>query len=172
MKPHQLSLQQIAKNFRTDTQNWLSEVEAQHRKESYGPNTLPEVPPKTWLAIFFSQFQSPLTYILLVAAVIIFFAGPDTLDAFIISGVLLFNSVIGTIQEGRVSNILASLKRFIKSDCIVIRDGQRHLVEDKDLVLGDVIFLQGGQRIPADARIIESNNLQVDEARSEERRVG
>src|SRR3972149_12272451 len=164
MKPHQLSLQQIAKNFQTDMYEGLSENEAAIRRERYGPNTLPEVTPKSWLSIFISQFQNPLIYILLVAAVIIFFAGPDTLDAFVITGVLLFNSVIGTIQEGRVSNILASLKRFIKSDCIVIRDGQRHLVEDKDLVLGDVIFLQGGQRIPADARIIGSNNLQVDEA--------
>lgn len=164
MKPYQLSVTEISKKFFTDLYTGLSKKQVSTRLEDYGHNVLPEVKRSSWLSIFISQFQSPLIYILLIAATIIFFVGEDKIDAFIISGVLFFNAIIGTIQEGRAENILESLKRFIKSNSIVLREKTKVLVEDIDLVVGDVIVLQEGQRVPADARIVESNNLQIDEA--------
>lgn len=111
-----------------------------------------------------SQFQSPLIYVLLIAAIIIFFVGSQKLDAFIISGILLFNAIIGTIQEGRTANIVATLRHFIATKSVVIRDGQHHIIDDRDLVPGDLIILKEGERVPADARVIHAERLKVDES--------
>src|SRR5207247_2095396 len=105
-------------HLKTNIQAGLSQAEAQKRLKKYGYNTLPEVKHKTWFTIFLSQFTSPLIYILLIAAAIIFFVGNDKKDAFIISGILLFNAIIGTIQEGRTHKIIESLKRLIKTTAI------------------------------------------------------
>ncbi len=164
MKFYQTTILNSINKLKTNIDHGLSAQEVQKRLQEYGYNELPEGKQHTWLNIFIDQFKSPLIYILLAAATIIFFVGEDKLDAFVISGVLLFNAIIGTVQEGRTQNIIASLKRFIKTNCVVIRDGKKTVVEDKDLVPGDIILIQEGQRIPADARIIESNNLQVDES--------
>lgn len=164
MKPYRTNIEQVARYFGTRLHTGLSQKELEGRRVKYGPNTLPEAPHESWLHVFIRQFQNPLIYILLIAAVIIFIAGPDKLDAFIISGVLFFNAIIGTIQEGRTRSILESLKRYLVSTSVVLRDGKKLLVNDEDLVVGDIILLQEGQRIPADARIVESNNLQMDEA--------
>src|SRR5205807_2135794 len=93
-----------------------------------------------------------------------FIFGEDKLDAFIISGVLFFNAILGTIQEARTKNIIENLKHYIKTESVVLRDGTKTAIDDKNLVVGDIIFLQEGQRVPADARIIISNNLRLDEA--------
>lgn len=165
MKPElDISLQQLERTYNTNVSSGLSKKEAQARLQEDGPNALPEAKQETWAIVFLRQFQSPLIYMLLAAALIIFFVGEDKLDAFIISGVLLFNAVVGTIQEGRTRSILQSLKRFVKTNTIAIRGGKRVLVDDVDLVKGDIILLQEGQRIPADAYVVESNSLQLDEA--------
>ena len=164
MNPYQQTIDTVEKTYQTNSITGLSKEQAKQRLLKQGPNVLPKGRRPTWLSIFISQFQSPLIYILLVAAIIIFFVGEDKLDAFIISAVLFFNAIIGTIQEGRTSNILESLRRFVKTDSIVLRDGAKIIVQDQELVVGDVILLQEGQRVPADARIIISNNLQIDEA--------
>lgn len=164
MEPHLQTIAQLIAELKTNLQTGLSKKEVETLRATYGPNSLPEHLPKSWIAIFFSQFKSPLIYILMLAAVIIYFVESEKKDAYIISIVLLFNAIIGTIQEGRARNIMLSLKRFIKSECFVIRDGKKLLVEDEELVPGDLILLQEGQRVPADARVIESNNLQIDQA--------
>jgi len=102
--------------------------------------------------------------VLLISAVIIFFVGPQKLDAFIITGILLFNAIIGTVQEGRTSNIVASLRHFITTKSVVVRDGKHHIIDDKDLVPGDLIILKEGERVPADARVIEVERLKIDES--------
>lgn len=164
MKAYRASVEQVARYFGTRVASGLSHRELDGRRAKYGRNTFPEAPRETWVHIFLRQFQSPLIYILLIAAAIIFFAGPDKLDAFIISGVLFFNAIIGTLQEGKTQKILESLQQYLVSTSLVLRDGKKVLVEDADIVVGDIIILQEGQRVPADARIIESNNLYVEEA--------
>ncbi len=164
MNAYEQTVSQVEKEFHTNEKTGLTEREARERLQREGKNELPEGKRDTWFFIFISQFQSPLIYILLVAAVIIFFVGEHRLDAFIISGVLLFNAIVGTIQEGRTSNIIASLRRFIRTKTIVIRDGKHQIIDDEDVVVGDLIVLKEGERVPADARVVQENRLQIDEA--------
>jgi len=164
MKPYQLEIEDVEKQFNTSIESGLSEQEVERRLREYGHNTLPEAPPTHWFITFLHQFQSPLIYILVAAAALIGIVGRDPLDAFIISGVLIFNAIIGTIQERRTQHAIESLKRFIKTSSVVLRDGTKLVIDDSDLVVGDVILLQEGQRIPADARLVTTHGLQIDEA--------
>lgn len=164
MKWYQESAEDVITHFGTDKFHGLTSAQVKKRLARDGENVLPDVEVKTLWSIFLSQFQNPLIYILLIAAIIIFIVSDDKRDAFIISGVLLFNAILGTVQEGRTRNIIEGLKRFIKTESIVLRNGEKVVVEDKDLVIGDIIFLQEGQRIPADARLVTSHNVQVDES--------
>ena len=159
-----LTFEQLEQRYKTDLNRGLTSQEAQSRLTFHGPNALPEAKQDTWLKVFARQFQNPLIYILFVAALIIFAAGENKLDAFIILGVLCFNAIVGAVQEGRTQSILQQLKRFIATNSIVIRDGKKIQVDDTFLVPGDIILLQEGQKVPADVYVLESNALQLDEA--------
>jgi P-type Ca2+ transporter type 2C len=141
----------------------LSHEEAALRLKKYGHNRLPEEKGDSYLKIFVRQFKDPLIYVLLAAALIVFFL-KEPRDSFIILFVLIFNAVIGTIQEGKAQNILAALKNLAQTTATVIRDGEEMIIPDTDIVPGDVVILQEGERVPADCRVIYSNNLKVDEA--------
>lgn len=164
MELHQASINQLIKLLRIDPLRGLNSDDIVKQRMRYGANVLKGRKQSSWILVFLSQFTSPLIYILLAAASIIYFFGPDKLDAFIIAGVLFFNAIVGTIQEGRTRTLLAGLKKFIICQCVVIRDGKKLLIDDTDLVVGDIILVQEGMRVPADARLIESNNLRVDES--------
>lgn len=164
MKAYRQTIEQLVQKLDSNIKTGLTKQEVERRIKTHGLNELPARKRAGWFAIFLSQFQNPLIYILVAAAAIIFFVGETRIDAFIISGVLIFNAIIGTIQEGRTESIIESLKRFIKTQSIVIRDGKKEVVQDTHLVPGDIILLQEGQRVPADARVIESNNMKVDES--------
>ncbi len=142
----------------------LSDQQVRQQRALYGYNELPEEVQPSWVWIFITQFASPLIYILVIAAVLIFFVADDRLDAFIILGILLFNALVGTFQEGRTRKILGSLKRLIVSDCVVIRNDRKSIIPTRELVPGDLIVIQEGQRVPADAQVIEAYNLALDEA--------
>ncbi len=165
----------------TDPQNWpskslsellgslhstelgLSGVEVLVRQKKFGPNQLPEGKVDGLPTIFFRQFQSPLIYILFIAGAVVFLIG-ELVDASIILGVLIFNSIVGTIQEGKAQNTLLALKNFVETKATVIRDEIEIIIPDTEIVPGDVILLQEGERIPADARLLVANNLKLDEA--------
>ena len=164
MKPYQSPIDLVISHVNSNKMQGLSETEVKKRLQRDGYNILPDVERKTIFSIFISQFKNPLIYILLLAAVIIFIVGEDKLDAFIISGVLFFNAILGTVQEGRTRNIIESLRRLIRTDSVVLRNGTKTIMPDRELVVGDIILFHEGQRVPADARIIESNNVQVDES--------
>lgn len=164
MKPYQIDIEIILQTLDVNPELGLSHQEVAKRQQLHGYNILKAIKQRTIFSIFISQFQNPLVYILFFAALIIFIFGQDKLDAFIISGVLFFNAILGTIQETRTKNIIENLKQYIKTESVVLRDGTKIIVDDKDLVVGDIIFLQEGQRVPADARIIISNNLRINEA--------
>ena len=157
-------VQEVLRELKTDQKTGLSAAQVQEHRLMFGSNELLEKPRDSWFIIFIRQFKSPLIYILLVAAAVIFFIGKDKFDALIVSGVLFFNAIVGTLQEGRASNILEGLKRFVKMSSVVLRDGEKLFIDDDQLVVGDIIFLQEGERVPADARIIESNNVRIDQA--------
>src|SRR3989344_8933026 len=96
---------------------------AKERIKKYGQNSLPEEKPHSKLKLFLNQFQSPLIYILLVASAIIFLMG-ETTDSFIILAVLLFNAVVGVIQEGKAQNTLLALKKFVETNAPVLRQSK------------------------------------------------
>ena len=141
----------------------LTKEEATERFQKYGLNKLPEGKVDGLLIIFLRQFKSPLIYILFAAAGIVFAMG-EVIDASIIFAVLLFNAIVGTIQEGKAQNILLALKKFAETSATVLRDGKELIVLDTEVTPGDIIILQEGEKVPADARIIFSNTLKVDEA--------
>ena len=141
----------------------LTKEEATERFQKYGLNKLPEGKVDGLLIIFLRQFKSPLIYILFAAAGIVLAMG-EVIDASIIFAVLLFNAIVGTIQEGKAQNTLLALKKFAETSATVLRDGKELIVLDTEVMPGDIIILQEGEKVSADARIIFSNTLRVDEA--------
>lgn len=141
----------------------LTENEVNKYHKRYGYNKLEVKETDSLLKIFFSQFTNPLTIVLLLAAGLIFITNKK-IDGFIISGILLFNAVIGTVQEGKAKKILSKIKKYIKEECIVIREKQKKLIHTTDLVPNDIIVLEEGMLIPADCNVLESYNIKVDEA--------
>ncbi len=141
----------------------LSENEAKRRLEIYGPNKLSDAPVDSAFKIFIKQFQSPLIYILLVSSITVFFLG-ERADAYIILFVLIANAFIGFFQEGKAQNTLAALKKFTKTDAVVIRDTREIVISDEEIVVGDMVVLREGDKLSADVRILDSTNLKVNES--------
>lgn len=157
-----LSISSVFKELKSSRKG-LSRKEAKKRLRRDGPNKLPEFKADSLFVIFLRQFKSPFIYILLVAGGIVFATG-EAMDGFIIISVLLFNSIIGTIQEGKARNILLALKKITKTQTAVLRDGKEMIISDEGVVAGDIIILREGEKVPADARILSSNSLQIDES--------
>lgn len=145
------------------SEHGLGYAEATLRLKLYGQNKLPEAKVDGIFTIFLRQFQSSLIYILVVASIVVFIIG-EVVDGSIILAVLLFNAIVGTIQEGKAQNTLLALKKFVETKATVLRDDKEVIIPDTELVPGDILILQEGEKIPADARIIMSHNLKIDEA--------
>lgn len=141
----------------------LSSAEAILRLKQHGQNKLPEAKVDGNFVIFLRQFQSPLIYILIAASIAVFVIG-EVVDGSIILAVLLFNAIVGTIQEGKAQNTLLALKKFVETKATVLRDDKEIIISDTELVPGDILILQEGEKVPADMRVIVSHNLKVDEA--------
>lgn len=141
----------------------LTSVEAKARLRLYGENGLPSPRPRSALMRFIIQFHNVLIYVLLASAVATALM-QHWLDAGVIAGVILINAVIGFIQEGKAEAALVAIRRMLSPRATVLRDGQRIEIAAEHLVPGDVVYLQSGDRVPADLRLIESKNLHVDEA--------
>jgi P-type Ca2+ transporter type 2C len=133
------------------------------QKKKFGPNTFPSSPTHSLFTLFISQFFSPLILILVAAAIVIAFLG-ERADSLIIGIILTFNALIGTYQEGKAEATLDSLKHFSKTNASVLRDGREQIISDEDVVVGDVIIVREGEKVPTDARIIEVNACYVDES--------
>ncbi len=141
----------------------LTSPEAALRLAQYGRNLLPAAPPPSVLLIFLRQFRSPLIYILLLAAVVSLMVS-EPRDAIFIGIVLLLNGVIGTMQEYSAGRAALALRALEQPHARAIRDGQVQEIEAAILVPGDVILLDAGERVPADADLLESNDLLCDES--------
>ena len=159
---HTITKEKIFQSLET-SEGGLTHAEARVRLEKGGANTLPEGRPTSLLYIFLSQFQSPLIYTLLGASGLVYIIG-ETADALIILVVLLFNAVVGAFQEGRAQNTLLALRKYVETRAIVLRGSKEYIIKDSEVVPGDILILNEGEKIPADARIIESQGLKLDEA--------
>jgi len=161
-KWYKLSVKEVLEKLSSST-NGLTDEEAEKRLAQFGPNQLVARPPESLFIIFLRQFKSPLIYILLIAAIISYFFG-KTSNVAVILAVLLVNAVMGFIQESRAARLMESLKELTSPKAKVFRAGGLVEIPTKDIVPGDVILLESGTKISADARVIESKRLQVNEA--------
>ena len=141
----------------------LTEDGARDRLVQYGPNELTGKKKTPAIMVFLRQFLSPLIYVLLVAAVISVIVG-HFIDAGVIMGVLLLNSVIGFIQEARAEKAMEALIQMAAPRAKVRRGGRVQLIPAREMVPGDVLLLETGDRVPADARLVDVSNLKVNEA--------
>lgn len=163
MNWYKVSAKSVCEELGVDVDSGLSHREAAKRLASYGPNELAKKKKETILLIFLRQFKSPLIYILILAAGVVFALG-QVIDALVILAVLILNSVIGAFQEGKAKNSLEKLKSLTRHKALVIRGGVEVLISSEEVVLGDVLVLKEGDRIVADARLITLESLKVDES--------
>lgn len=145
------------------TEQGLSSEEAQTRLRRYGKNSLPQQPPPTWWQIFARQFQSPLIYVLVAAAVVAIIVG-DAKDAGFIAAVLLINAAIGAYQEFRAEQSSRALQQLLHIHASTIRDNEVVEIDAEDIVPGDIVWLESGNRVPADLRLISSHGLEIDQS--------
>jgi magnesium-transporting ATPase (P-type) len=160
---HARSVAEVSAALESDPGAGLSVEEARARLARVGPNALPEAPRSSLLRVFVHQFQSPLVYLLLVAAGVALLLGEHS-DAIVIVVVVALNAGIGTFQEGRAERSLAALRSVAQQRARVVRGGREIEIAARELVPGDVISLQAGDAIGADARVIEAAQLSVAEA--------
>jgi len=156
---HSGSLKEVYQQFGS-SENGLSSRQAQKNLEKYGYNELKKEKKASKLKLFFSQFNSFIIYILLAATIISAVLG-EWIDAAVIFMIIILNGVFGFIQENKAEKAIEALKRLASLKATVIRDGKTMKINSKDLVPGDVIILETGAKIPADARIIEAVNLKT-----------
>jgi len=141
----------------------LSNSAAAQRRAQYGPNALPRQTSPGLSRIFVSQFKSPLIYVL-VAAALVSLVIKEFSDAIFISAVLLLNAVIGTVQEYSAQRSADALQKMMTTRARVLRAGEAYEINSEDIVPGDIVLLESGERVPADMRILESHNLEIDES--------
>ncbi|MCD9624126.1 cation-translocating P-type ATPase [Rhabdothermincola salaria] len=160
---HVLAAAEAAERLEVDPTVGLSSAEVVERTARYGPNRLAETPPRPRWKLFLDQFRSGIVVLLAGAAVLAAVFG-DLKDPIVIAVVLLINAVLGYTQEAKASNALAALEEMLISRVRVRRDGEVREVVTDDLVPGDVVLLEAGDRVPADGRILMAANLSVDES--------
>ncbi len=160
---HAASAEEVLKSLRSDPGQGLSAVEVQRRQEEFGPNELRKEKAVSPFALFFNQFKNLLIIILLAATVLSVLVG-EMLDAALIVAIVLLSAGLGFIQEYKAEQALEKLKRMLSPTITVLREGKETDVPSKDLVPGDILLLEAGDRIPADARLVEVRSLECDEA--------
>ncbi len=141
----------------------LSSAEAAERLKIYGHNQIREAEELHPFFIFLGQFKSPIVWILL-AAMIISLVVKEYVDFYVIGAIVVLNAILGFVQEYRAERAIEALKKMISLKATVLRDGQESEIDASEVVPGDIILLDTGDKIPADARLLESVNLQTQEA--------
>jgi len=141
----------------------LTSKEAQKRLEQNGKNTLPQKKKESVFSIFISEFKDPMILLLVVAIIASLIVG-ETIDALAIVFIVLVDVIMGTYQENKANNTAEALSNLVTVKTIVLRDGKEVEIDSSDLVVGDIIVLDSGDKISADARVIEAHNLTVDES--------
>ena len=160
---HSLAVEEVTQILASDLENGLTTDEAARRRQTFGFNQLPLRTSKSPYQLFLQQFNQPLLYILLLAGIITLFL-QDWLDAGVIFAVVLINAIIGYIQEFKAENALAALAASITTEVTVIREGKEQTLPSEELVPGDLVELNTGDKVGADLRLILVNNLQTDES--------
>ena len=160
---HHRSMGDILSQLETDATHGLSISAVVQRRSQFGDNALTKVKHKSLLKIWFEQFKSPLIYILVIAAVITALL-QDWVDAIVIAIVVILNALIGFVQEAKATRAMEALSRSMQSQATVLRKGEKRKIPATELVPGDIVLLQSGDKVPADLRLLMSQSLQVNES--------
>ncbi|MFH0887337.1 MAG: cation-translocating P-type ATPase [bacterium] len=160
---YQLSIQKVSEILKTDINSGLDEVEVQKRFAESGPNELKASARVSPWVLFFSQFKNILIQILLIATLLSAFLG-HTVESIAIAVIVLFAVILSFIQEYRAERAIEALRRMAAPTANVVRNGKEKKIPARELVPGDVILVKAGDKIPADARVVQSFNLQIEEA--------
>ena len=160
---HSLDPATALSRLESDFYHGLTEAEATARHLRHGPNEMKARGGRPGWLKFLLQFNQPLVYILLAAAAVSGLLG-EWVDAAVILGVVLINAIVGHIQEAKAERAIGALSRLVTTEATVRRDGRKLRLPSARLVPGDVVLLQSGDRVPADLRLVQVRNLQVEEA--------
>jgi magnesium-transporting ATPase (P-type) len=159
---HSLEIEEVLQKLSSERKG-ISSQEARERLSKYGPNQLPPPSSRSPFKRFFMQFHDVLIYVLLGASAITALMA-DWVDAGVILGVVVINAIIGFVQEGKAEEAVAAIRSILTYEAMVLRDGRRMSIKVEDIVPGDVVFLQSGDKVPADLRMFQVKNLQIEEA--------
>ena len=160
---HCKSIEELVSSYRTDLDQGLTTPEAQDRLLKFGANELAKEERVSPFALFLGQFKNTLIIILLVATILSAVLG-ELVDAAIIAVIVLFCAVLSFVQEYRADNALKALKKMLAPTIRIVRDGAEVRMPSREVVPGDIMILEAGDRLPADARLVEVHSLQCDEA--------
>lgn len=170
MSAHDIPIQELISELSADTEKGLTEQQVRDKRLKYGPNKLKEKKKKTFLQRFFEQFKDVMILILIVAAVISFVVAciekdpGEFIEPILILLIVVLNAIMGVVQESRAEKALDALKNMSAPHARVIRDGKERVIDAEELVPGDVIKLEAGDFVPADARLLSSSNLKSEES--------
>ena len=169
MEEYKQTIEEVRKVTEADPDTGLSSQEVDERRKKQGLNKFNEAPKESMIKKFFRSLSDFTTIILLVAAVISFYTAfatehGDLFEGLLIIAIVVINSVLSIVQEGNAEKALESLQDMNKQTATVIRDGKVTTVESEQLVVGDILVLESGDAISADARLIESSQLRVEES--------
>ena len=160
---YQGSKKEILEKIGSDPKKGLSSNEASSRLEKYGPNKIESSNKKSLSKKILEQILDPMVILLILASIVSMFTG-DKIEAIIIIAIVVINAIMSIYQEGQAEDSVAALQKMSSPEATVIRDGKRGKVKAEDLVPGDIVVLETGGIIPADIRLLDSRNLQIDES--------
>ncbi|WP_367104810.1 cation-translocating P-type ATPase [uncultured Psychrobacter sp.] len=160
---HSKTKEQVVDELEVSPSVGLNEQQVAARLEKYGKNKITGTKKKSLVAMFFAQMQDVLIYVLLAATVITFIIG-EYVDGIIILLVVLINAIIGVVQEYKAEQAIEALQKMSNPQTVVRRSGANQEIDSEDLVPGDVVLIDAGRFIPADLRLIQSSNLQIEES--------
>jgi calcium-translocating P-type ATPase len=160
---HAMSVDEASKRLGTHSEKGLAAADAAKRLQKYGPNRLPEGKKRGPFMRFLSQFNNILVYVLLGAGFTKLMLNL-WVDAAIIFGVVILNALLGYIQEGKAEKALESIRKMLSPEARTLRGGESRMIAAEQLVPGDIVLLESGDKIPADLRLIDAKNFRVEEA--------
>ena len=161
--PWAKSANTIATQLSTNPKSGLGQSAVADRREQFGPNRLPDKGKTTVSQIVWRQFKDVLIGILFVAAAISFFAG-ETTDSIAILAIIMLNAILGFVQEWKAEQALLALRNMLSPQCEVVRSGREQTIPAEELVPGDIVIIETGDRIPADLRLWDTVDLRIDES--------
>ena len=160
---YQGSKKELLKKLNSDPKTGLSSSEANNRLEKYGPNKIESSNKRSMLDKLKDQILDPMVILLIAASIVSAFTG-DKIEAIIIIAIVIINAIMSIYQEGQAEDSVAALQKMSSPEATVLRDGKRTKIKAEELVPGDIVILETGDIIPADMRLLDSRNLQIDES--------